>query len=209
MNSIIKEKILKTKTIDWSGIQKKIEQTQADIEKGWLPSEEQKSKILRVRAKLYAEESEKKKVKEDYQSILLFNLAYETYGIELEYIREVYPLKELTPVPSKANYLIGIINVRGRILSVTDLKKFFDLPEKGLSDLNKVIILQSDELEFGILADSIIGVREISISELQPSLPTLTDIREEYLKGVTNERFTILDGMKILTDKNMVIQEVI
>jgi len=207
MNSIIKEKSLKTKTIDWSVIQKKMEQTQANIEKGWQPSEEQKFRILKARAKLYAEESEKKEVKEDYKSILLFNLAYETYGIELEYIREVYPLKEFTPVPSKANYLIGIINVRGRITSVIDLKKFFDLPEKGLTDLNKVIIIQSDKLEFGILADSIIGVREIAINELQPSLPTLTDIREEYLKGVTNDRITILDGMKILSDKRMVVHE--
>lgn len=207
MNSINKDKSLKTKTIDWIDIHKKIERSQSIIESGWVPSEEQKSKILKARAKLFAEESKEKRTKEDFQNILLFILAYETYGIELQYIREVYPLKELTPIPSAANYLLGIINVRGRILSVIDLKKFFDLPEKGLTDLNKVIILQSDELEFGILADSIIGVREISLSELQPSLPTLTDIREEYLKGVTNDRITILDGMKILSDKKMVIHE--
>jgi purine-binding chemotaxis protein CheW len=207
MNSITKEKIPKTKIVDWTDIHTKIEQAQSIIEKGWVPSQEQKYNILQARAKLYAEESKKKEMKEDYRSILFFNLAYETYGIELEYIREVYPLKELTPIPTSSNHILGIINVRGKILSVVDIRKFFDLPEKGLTDLNKVIILQSDELEFGILADSIIGVREIELNKLQPSLPTLIDIREKYLKGVTNDRITILDGMKILSGKKMVIHE--
>lgn len=207
MKSGDKNETLKTKIVDWNNILKKISQSQSVIQSGWVPSKEQKDKVLQERAKLYAVEPKKIDTGERNLTVLLFILAYETYGIELQHIREVYPLKEFTPIPSGTNFLIGIINVRGRILSVIDLKKFFDLPEKGLTDLNKVIILQSNELEFGILADSIIGVREISFGEFQSSLPTLTDIREEYLKGVTNDRITILDGMKILSDKKMIIHE--
>jgi purine-binding chemotaxis protein CheW len=100
-----------------------------------------------------------------------------------------------------------MINVRGRILSVIDVKRFFDLPEKGLTDLNKVVILHLDGVEFGILADVIIGVRQIPLSDIQTSLPTLVGIREEYLKGVTRERLVILDAEKLLRDKRLIVQE--
>jgi len=62
-------------------------------------------------------------------------------------------------------------------------------------------------MEFGILADSIIGVRNILLSEIQTSLPTLTGIREEYLKGVTKEREIILDAGKLLSDKSIIVNE--
>jgi len=103
--------------------------------------------------------------------------------------------------------VLGIVNLRGEILSVVDIKKFFELPEKGLTDLNKVIVLQSASMLFGILADAILGVRSIARTEIQSSLPTLTGIREDYLTGVTNERVAILDAAKLLSDRKLVVQE--
>jgi len=70
----------------------------------------------------------------------------------------------------------------GQILSVIDIKKFFGLPEKGLTDLNKVIVVRTQQMELGILADAVLGVRAIGLSDLQNSLPTLTGIRAEYLR---------------------------
>ncbi|MBI2998359.1 MAG: chemotaxis protein CheW, partial [Deltaproteobacteria bacterium] len=106
--------------------------------------------------------------------IVEFFLASEKYGVESSYVREIYPLKELTPVPCTPSFVLGIINVRGQILSVIDIKKFFDLPEKGLTDLNKVLILRNDRMEFGILADAVLSVNRASINDIQPGLPTLT-----------------------------------
>jgi purine-binding chemotaxis protein CheW len=139
--------------------------------------------------------------------VVEFLLAYETYGIESSYIREVYPLKELTPLPGTPPFVLGIINVRGQILSVIDLKKFFDLPEKGLTDLNRVIIIQAEKMEFGILADAIHAIRHIPVREIQPSLPTLTGIRAEYLRGVTGDRLVVLNVAKILADPGLVVHE--
>ena len=102
--------------------------------------------------------------------IVEFLLARERYGIEASYVREVYPLNDLTPVPCVPPFVLGIINVRGQIISVIDIKKFFDLPEKGLGDLNKVIIIESDDMEFGILADEIVGIGKLRQEELQASL---------------------------------------
>jgi purine-binding chemotaxis protein CheW len=90
---------------------------------------------------------------------------------------------------------------------VIDIKKFFDLPEHGITDLHKVIIVHHEKMELGILADLIVGVRTVSLNALQPSLPTLVGIREEYLKGVTAERLVVLDVARILTDQRIIVQE--
>jgi purine-binding chemotaxis protein CheW len=62
-------------------------------------------------------------------------------------------------------------------------------------------------MRFGILADAIIGVHAIPVADIQASLPTLTGIREEYLKGVTPDRTVILDAEKLLADERIVVQE--
>ncbi len=103
----------------------------------------------------------------------------------------------------------GLINVRGQILSIINIKKLFDLPEKGLTDLNKVIIVHANHMELGILADAILGVRSIAREELHPALPTLTGIREEYLKGITKDPLVVLDVEKILSDEKILVNDVV
>ena len=201
--------------IDWTEVNRHMETAQAAIERGWEKGIDEKKKILRARAKALAQEPKEKEKAEKYIEVVEFLLSYEKYGIESSYIREVYPLKEFTPLPCTPPFVLGIINVRGQILSVLDIKKFFDLPEKGLTQLNKVIILHSEKpalsrvegMEFGILADIILGVRNVLLNELQPSLPTLTGVRQEYLKGVTKERMVILDAGKLLSDKKIIVHE--
>ena len=183
-----------------------LETHEANRQERWELSPEEK-KILRARAMELARGAEQEKAAEDSMEIVEFLLAHEKYGIESSYLREIYPLKELTLVPCTPPFVLGIINVRGEILSVIDIKKFFDLPTKGLTNLNKVIILRNDKMEFGILADFIVGVRSIPVSQIQPSLPTLTGIREQYLKGITKEHVVILDGDKLLSDKTIVVHE--
>ena len=165
---------------------------------------EEKEIILKERAKMLAQKRKRQEA-EAYIEVIEFLIANEKYAIESEYIREVYPLKGITPLPCTPNFVLGIINVRGEILSVIDIKKFFDLPEAGLTDHNKVVIVQSDEMELGILADSILGMRSIPLKEIQSSLPTLTGICIEYLKGVTSERLVILNMGKSLYDKNIIL----
>jgi purine-binding chemotaxis protein CheW len=97
--------------------------------------------------------------------------------------------------------------VRGQILSLIDLRHFFDLPRLGLSELNKLIILQGDDMELGILADAMLGVQAIPRADIQPGLPTLNGVRRAYLKGVTAERLVVLDGGRILSDRSLVVQE--
>jgi purine-binding chemotaxis protein CheW len=193
--------------IDWGEVHRRIEIAQAALERGLEPTPEEKKDILKARAKALAREPGMEGAAQEHLEVVEFLLAYEKYGIESSYVREVYPLKEITPLPCTPSFVLGIVNVRGQIVSVIDIKRFFDLPEAGLTDLNKVIIVREGQMELGILADVILGVRSLSIDEVQPSLPTLTGVREEYLRGVTKERVVILDAKKLLSDRKIVVHE--
>jgi purine-binding chemotaxis protein CheW len=163
--------------------------------------------ILKNRAIVLAHEPEQKKVDSAVCEIITFTLAAETYGIESAFVREVYPLKDYTSLPGVPPFIFGIINVRGQILPVIDLKKFFNLPEKGLGELNKVIILCNDQMEFGILADVVHGTQTIEVEDIQVEPFTISGIGEEYLKGVTKESLIVLNAERILSDKSIIVIE--
>lgn len=192
--------------VNWNEVRRRLDEAREKLEQGFSPGLAERKDILAARARALAAEPARDEAGEKTE-IVEFLLAYERYGIETSYVREVHPLKDLTPVPCTPAFVLGIINVRGRILSIVDLKKFFDLPEKGLGELNKVIILKSDNMEFGILADTIAGVRAVPLASLQRAIPTLTGVREEYLKGITPDRVAVLDAEKILADKRIIVDE--
>ena len=189
----------------WEKIRRRLEASRSALERRFEPSAEEKSKIFKDRAVELAREP-REEVSAQLE-IVEFRLAREKYGIEPDYIREVFPLKTLTPIPCTPSFVLGVTNLRGEILSVIDLKRFFDLPDKGLTDFTKVIVLQSETMMFGVLADSVTGTRSIPVEEIQPPLPTLTDVREEYLKGVAKGRLAILDAEKILSDETIMVHE--
>lgn len=203
----IAQKEKAARSIDWRQVHDHIETARLALEHGLAKTREEKIEILKVRARTLSQERKEKESDTEYIEVVEFSLAYEEYAIESSYVREVYPMKELTPVPGAPPFVVGIINVRGQILSVIDIKKFFDLPEKGLTDLNKVIIIHDNTMEFGILADVVLGTRRIMLREIQQSLPGFTGIRAQYLKGVTRERLVVLDAGKLLSDKNIIVHE--
>jgi len=94
-----------------------------------------------------------------------------------------------------------------RILPVIDIKKLFGLAEQGLTDLHRIVLIRGHGLELGLLADVIVGTRSLRADGLQPSLPTLTGIRADYLRGVNEERLVVLDLDRILTDPSLIVHE--
>jgi len=193
--------------VDWREIHQRVDKLSAVIEAQWTPAAEEKRRILRARAQALAEERSLTPGDEELSEVVEFSLADERYAIESSYIREVYPLKEFTPLPGTPPFVLGLVNVRGQLLSVIDLKKFFDLPERGLTDLNKVIIVRAGSMELGILADGIVGVRALPVRELLDAPPTLTGVRAEYLRGIARDRLIVLDVGRILSDRTIVVQE--
>ncbi|HUX25270.1 MAG TPA: chemotaxis protein CheW [Burkholderiales bacterium] len=193
--------------IDWAEVRARMDAAQVAGEQAWTPGVDETKRILRERALALAAEPGRTQTLAQSIEVVEFLLAHERYAVESSYVREVYPLENLTPLPCTPAFVLGIVNLRGEIVSVIDLRKFFDLAQTGLPDLNKVIVLESANMVFGMLADVILGVRRIALAEIQPSLPTLTGIREKYLKGITPERTVVLDAGKLLADEYIVVQE--
>ncbi len=196
----------KKTVIDWREVHQRLAAASAAVERVWAPDSGEAKRILKARAQALAREPGKAEAA-DALELVEFLLAHEKYAVESRHVRDVCTLENLTPLPCTPAFVLGIVNLRGEILSVIDIKKFFDLPEEGLTDLNKVIVLRSGNMLFGILADAVTGVRRVPAAEIQPSLPTLTGVREAYLKGVTSERTVILDAEKLLRDEKIIVQE--
>src|SRR5882757_6351764 len=98
-------------------------------------------RILRARAQVLARPPSSAPVPSTMLELLEFRVASERYALETRHVQGVYPLRELTPLPCTPPFVLGIVNVRGRILPVLDLKKFFELPEQGLTDLHRIILV--------------------------------------------------------------------
>ena len=191
---------------DWSAIRRRIEAVHAATDRGATLTAEDERRILQSRALALAAVPDGGPRGETLEAVE-FELAGESYAIALAQVREVGPLHDLTPVPGTPAFVLGIINLRGVIRTVIDLKKFFDLPDAGLTQLNQILLLEHDDLQLGILADTIRGVRHIPLADLQPALPTLTEIRADYLRGVTGDRLVVLDAAKLLTDPRLLVDE--
>ena len=140
-------------------------------------------------------------------SVVEFRLASERYAVEHEFVVEVHPLQTLTPLPCTPPFIVGIISIRGKLLPVIDIKKFFELPEEGITDIHLVIVVQADDVAIGILADTIVGTTTIDAGTIQPTLPTLTWIRVEDVLGVGTNHLVILDARKMMADPKLVINE--
>ncbi len=161
--------------------------------------------LLQDRAKKLSMEPGVSDSGREFMDVITFSLSTETYAIESVFVREVYPLKTYTLLPGTPDFILGIINVRGQILSVTNLKKFFHLPEAGIGELNKVIIVSNGLMEFGILADVVHGTRRIAKNIIQQAPPTISGVGADYLLGVTSGSIIVLNIQAILEDKSIIV----
>lgn len=170
-------------------------------------SPEQKRKILKKRAKRLAQPLNREDLQERGLEVIVFMLADEKYAIQVRQVREVFPLKDLTRLPCTPSFVLGIINVRGQVISVVDVREFFDLPKKDVTELSKVLIIKNHDLEFGIIADEIVGEQKIPLNQIRSDMPALRGVREEYVRGVTNEPVIILDAERLLSDDRIIVHQ--
>jgi purine-binding chemotaxis protein CheW len=195
----------RTHRIDWAQIHERLKAGEAALEQRMTPGPAEKRQILSARAKLLAREVGPGEKPTASVEVVEFVLAHEHYAVEAKSVRQIQPLRDLTPLPCTPPFILGLISVRGQILSVIDIKKFLGLRENGLTDLNKVIVVRTDRMELGIVADEILGVRFIELGGIQPSLPTLMDVRAEFLRGVTKDSVVVLDIEKLLSARRIVV----
>jgi purine-binding chemotaxis protein CheW len=139
--------------------------------------------------------------------VLRFRLAYQEYAIEMQHIREVILTGEITPVPGTPDYISGICVVRGEIISLVDLRVLLSIPERGLTDLNRVIVLTDQALTFGILADHITGIGNIGLDRIVEPDPDTLPKKSNYVKGIADGTLIVIDTSVLFADPRMIIED--
>lgn len=166
-----------------------------------------KEEILKERAQALASGGIKQEDKQGALPLVVFTLAKEQYAIESTYVREVYSLKELTYIPCVPSFVKGVIQVRRKIYSIIDLRILFDLSRVQRDKESKALILEQDNMAFGIIVEEIKGVASLFASELQQPLPSMTGIHLEFVKGISKDCLVVLDGRKLLNSSTVVVEK--
>ncbi len=121
--------------------------------------------------------------REESIQLVVFLLARECYGVEITRVREVIKIGRITYLPSCPKYVAGIVNLRGYILSVMDLKPMLGLPHEELTEKARIVAIESGTFETGFLVDEVVESLEVPVSKIEPVLLTLPLERAKYLKG--------------------------
>ncbi|MDP3814681.1 chemotaxis protein CheW [Pseudomonas sp.] len=186
----------------WTQLHKRMSELEQRLVDGFGLRPDDLAERLRLRTQQWAGQRDSEAALDLFE-VLSFSLSGELYAIGSEHVAQVLPLNHYTPLPSTPAYVLGIVNVRGRIVSVLDLRVLFELPIGHLSDRSFLLILQSPEMEFGLLIDRVLGVAQISRDGLQTGLANLSGVRANYLLGVSAQQCTVLDGARLLGDPNL------
>lgn len=128
------------------------------------------------------------------RQFVVFKLAGEEYGVDILQVKTIERILPITRVPKAPKFVEGVINLRGEVVPVIDLRKRFDLPEKQVTDNTRIIIVSVDEITVGMIVDSASEVIQIPADNIEPAPAMIGDIDSDYINGVgkVNERLLIL-----------------
>lgn len=132
-----------------------------------------------------------------------FGLSGESYGIRVLKVQEIQRYSEISPIPGAPSYVIGIINLRGNVISVLNTREKFALPESEVTDDTRIVILEVGKQVIGILVDSVAEVISLQSSDVDIAPNVGNDETAKFIEGVSNkdgELLILLDVDKILNE---------
>ncbi|MEJ2416618.1 MAG: chemotaxis protein CheW [Exilibacterium sp.] len=133
-----------------------------------------------------------------------FKLAGETYGINVMQVQEVLRYSEIAPVPGAPAYVLGIINLRGNVVTVIDTRHRFGLEPGEVTDNTRIVIIEADKHVIGILVDSVAEVVYLRQSEIETAPNVGNEESAKFIQGVchkNNELLILIELDKLLTDE--------
>jgi len=145
----------------------------------------------------------KKAAEEDLRWVT-FRLENEKYGINVMQVQEVLRVTEIAPVPGAPSYVMGIINLRGNVVTVIDTRSRFGLASAEMDDSTRIVIIEADEQVVGILVDSVAEVVDLKASEIETAPNVGTEESAKFIQGVAshdNELLILVDLNKLLSDE--------
>ena len=132
-----------------------------------------------------------------------FRLDEETYGIDVMQIQEVLRYTEIAPVPGAPDYVLGIINLRGNVVTVIDTRRRFGLADADITDATRIVVMESDSQVMGILVDSVAEVVYLKASEIETAPNVGNEESAKFIQGVCNkngELIILVEFDKMLSD---------
>ncbi len=131
-----------------------------------------------------------------------FRLEGETYGINVMQVQEVLRYSEIAPVPGAPAYVLGIINLRGNVVTVVDTRHRFGLSEGEITDNTRIVIIETDSHVIGMLVDSVAEVVYLKQSEIETAPNVGNEESAKFIQGVcykNNELLILIELGKLLT----------
>lgn len=142
-----------------------------------------------------AQQEARQEARELYH-LVTFNLGREEYGVEIGSVQEIIRAADITPVPGAPSHVRGVINLRGKIIPVADLRRRFGLPAIETADAQRIVVVELGEKRIGMLVDSVSQVIKVPAGVVEELPEEATTIDDNYIKGVgklDNRLVIILD----------------
>ncbi|HWQ95624.1 MAG TPA: chemotaxis protein CheW [Gammaproteobacteria bacterium] len=130
-----------------------------------------------------------------------FRLDNETYGVNVMQVQEVLRMTEIAPVPGAPGYVLGIINLRGNVVTVIDTRKRFGLEPREVDDATRIVITEIEQQVMGMLVDSVAEVVDVRMSEIETAPNVGNDESSRFIQGVSSREGDLL----ILVDLNKLL----
>ncbi|MBU2514580.1 chemotaxis protein CheW [bacterium] len=115
---------------------------------------------------------------------LSFHVGRESYGIEIKHVKEIIVMQEITEVPDMPESFIGVINLRGKVISIIDFRKFFKMEAREYDNRTSIIVVEIGEVPVGVVVDTVSEVFDIPEENIDPPPRTHSGISSKYIKGI-------------------------
>ncbi len=172
-------------------------------------------KILKQRACELAKTGPGESEAQDVPRLLSFSLGEERFGLNIEHIQEIQPLKRgmWSLVPCTPDFIVGAVNLRGRIYSMMNIAAYLGIAVDIDMEKAHVLLIVGETapdrklMEFCIVADGRPKLEKISLSDVQPPTGAVSAGAQGYIKGVTADMLMILDMQKLISDPGIIVRE--
>ena len=188
--------------LDWEALRKRLAAARQATADALTLSPERAQRLLDERAHALARAGEEAEAGERIE-LFTFELEGEWYAVETRYVREVCRPPERTPLPGAADFLTGVVNLRGEVLAIVDLPRALGLPAAPPQSA-WLIVLGNERAEFGVCCGQVGEVRMLAVDALHAANGHAATA---CLRGVTAEALLVLDGAALLADKRLVVEE--
>ena len=135
---------------------------------------------------------------EEVLQFVTFTLNNEEYAVDILNVQEINRITEITKVPNSADYIEGVINLRGKVIPVINLRKKFAFEDKPVDDTSRIIIMELEGLTNGLVVDSVSEVLRVPSGRIEPAPPMSSDVSSKFIEGLAN----LDDRLIIIIDIN-------